>query len=92
MKKVYSVYDKKAMFFCSPLIVDFPVQAERALQQEVSNPHSQLHQYADDFAMYQIGEFDDSKGTLIPLEIPLHFHEAAEFLNVLESLNADNGI
>lgn len=81
MKKVYSVYDKKAMFFSSPIIVDFPVQAERALQQEASNPNSQLHQYPDDFAMYQIGEFDESRGTLIPLDVPLHFHEVAEFVN-----------
>lgn len=89
MKKVYSVYDKKAMFFSSPIVVDFPIQAERALQQEASNPNSQLHQYADDFAMYQIGEFDESKGTLIPLDVPLHFHEVAEFLGVSPNANAD---
>lgn len=81
MKKVYSVYDKKAMFFSSPIIVDYPVQAERAFAQEISNTNSQLHHYAEDYAMYQIGEFDEEKGTLIPLDIPLHFHEALEYFN-----------
>lgn len=80
MKKVYSVFDKKAMFFSSPIIVDYPAQAERAFSQEINNPQSQLNQYAEDFALYQIGEFNEEKGTLIPLDVPMHFHEALEYL------------
>lgn len=82
MKKVFSVYDKKAMFFSSPIVVDYPAQAERAFMQECQNPNSQLHNCAEDFALFQIGEFDEQKGTMISLPTPVHHVEAMAYIKV----------
>ena len=80
MKKVYSVYDKKAMFFSSPMVFDYLPQATRVFENEVKNKNSQLNQYPEDFALYQIAEFDETKGTIIALDTPRHICDAMDYV------------
>lgn len=80
MKKIYAVYDKKAMFFSSPMAFDHLPQATRQFEAEVKNTNSQLNHYPEDFALYQIAEYDEMKGLLRSLDTPKHICDASEFL------------
>lgn len=78
--KLFSVYDKKAMFFDSPFCVENGVQAARAFDQAVNDPRSTLSKYPADFALYYLGEFDSVSGAFIVSDIPRLRHEAMEFV------------
>lgn len=81
--KLYSVYDKKAMFFDSPFCVENDVQASRAFDQAVNDPRSTLSQYPADFALYYLGEYDSGTGAVMCADIPRLRHEAMEFVKRL---------
>lgn len=78
--KLFSVYDKKAMFFDSPFCVENDVQAARAFEQAVNDPRSTLSKYPADFALYYLGEFEGSTGAIMSFDIPRLKHEAMEFV------------
>lgn len=59
---LFSVYDSKAEMH-SPPMADRSIQsAIRRFTSEVASPESQLHHYPEDFALYNIGTFDDETG------------------------------
>ena len=72
--KLFSVYDKKAMFFDSPFCVENDIQAARAFDQAVNDPRSA------DFALYYLGEYDSGTGAIMCSDIPRLRHEAMEFV------------
>lgn len=78
--KLYSVYDKKSMFFDSPFCVENDVQAARSFDQAVNDPRSTLSKYPADFALYYLGEFEGSTGAIMSFDIPRLKHEAMEFV------------
>lgn len=78
--KLYSVYDKKAMFFDSPFCVENDVQAARSFDQAVNDPRSTLCKYPADFALYYLGEYDSSSGAVMCSDVPRLRHEAMEFV------------
>lgn len=78
--KLYSVYDKKAMFFDSPFCVENDIQAARAFDQAVNDPRSTLSKYPADFALYCLGEYDPGTGFVKCPDIPIFTHEAMEFV------------
>lgn len=80
MKKIYAVYDKKAMFFGSPIAFDYLPQAVRVFENEVKVKDSQLNKYPEDFALYQIAEYDTEKGIIKSLDTPRHICDATEFV------------
>lgn len=79
MKKIYSVYDKKAMVFFNPMYVDNAVDATRSFERAINDSNTYLCQYPDDFALYELGSFDEEKGQHNLLSIPCLCHEAVEF-------------
>lgn len=78
--ELFSVYDKKAMFFDSPFCVENEVQAARAFDQAVNDPRSTLSKYPADFALYYLGEYDPGSGAIDRAVIPILKHEAMEFV------------
>ena len=78
--KLFSVYDKKAIFFDSPICVENDVQAARAFDQAVNDPRTTLFKYPADFALYYLGEFDSGTGAAVCSDIPRLRHEAMEFV------------
>lgn len=63
---VCSVYDKQAESFGPVMVVAAKGLAIRGFIDEVNreSPDNQLYRHSDDFALYQVGTFDNSSGLL----------------------------
>ena len=57
--------------------------AVRAFTDQVNNPQSggDLYNHPQDFALYEIGSFDDTSGVITPLSIPKLIAQAASVKN-----------
>ena len=76
---VFSVFDSKAEIFGQPMFFPAKGLAIRAFDDECNRKESQIHAHAEDFTLFQIGEFDQDKGLLIPLTTPVSLGIGVEF-------------
>lgn len=67
--KLFAVLDSKASFFGQPFSDQQPSSAIRNFSDAVNdstNPNNLWHKHPEDFTLFQIGEFDNLTGELIP--------------------------
>lgn len=76
--KAYSIRDQKGEVFNLPFFKITHGQAERDFESLVNDGKSTLNAYPEDFDLYHIGEYDDQKGTFIPMETPTHLIKAVQ--------------
>lgn len=64
--KIFTVHDKKANSYSTPMFQPTEIHAVRIFREEVNRAErgNMLNAYPEDFALYQIGEYDDESGTL----------------------------
>ena len=62
--KVFAIYDSKVGVFRSLMVYSHAAQATRAFQTAVNTVDTELNTYPGDFALYQIGLFDEDSGEL----------------------------
>ena len=67
-----SVYDRAADAYARPMFVPSTGVAIRSFSDEVnrSDPENQLFNHADDFDLFEFGEFDDNTGKFTLHENP----------------------
>lgn len=63
-KYVFSVFDKKAGVYCTPFVSHSIATATRDFTQAVNDPNSQVHKFASDYELYQIGAWDEDTGRM----------------------------
>lgn len=80
--KVFSVYDTKAACFGTPFFAVSKGVAIRMFTELANDKRSSVSKYPTDFTLWEIGEFEDIKGTLIPLEHNVNLGFAQEFVRV----------
>lgn len=68
--KLCSVFDSASQTFGSPICVVHAGLAMRSFMTEMRSPESAWSKYPGDFALYEVGAFDDVTGLLIPLDKP----------------------
>jgi hypothetical protein len=78
---VYSIYDKKIEVYNTPFFFSDHISAARAFGRLQLDPQSMLYAYPDDYALYQIGEFDDQTGIVSPVTPPKYI-QSYEIPNV----------
>lgn len=61
---VFAVYDSKLQAFMLPWIAQNEQMAKRNFATVANDPGTQLCEHAEDFALYQIGTFEDETGHL----------------------------
>jgi len=69
--KMYSVLDAKAGFYGNPWCDHTDDSAIRGFSDAVndgSNPNNQWHRHPEDFALYQLGDFDSVTGCVNRLD------------------------
>lgn len=91
MTNMYAVYDIKAAAFLQPFFSQMDATAVRALAAAVNDPTTMLHKFPGDYALFQIGSFDEAMGQLVGQNPPRQLCMAASLLqvsNVQESGNA----
>jgi hypothetical protein len=69
-RPVFSVLDTKAKVFGNPWNVVNVEVATRNFGLVLNDPASELSKTPRDYALYQIGLFDDTKGIILAEEIP----------------------
>ena len=81
--KYFSIYDKKAVQFGPVFSSHTPGSAERSFRDAMTNPDAPYGKYPDDFALYEIFEFDDEKGIIVSThEPPLLLVEGHALVNL----------
>jgi len=82
MKILVAIYDSKAESYgempSAIAAVLSKGDAIRGFETEVKNPKSKLNAYPTDFSLWQLGTFDERKGTIYPLEQKINLSNAWE--------------
>lgn len=69
MLKVCAVRDRQTASFGLPVVTVTTGVAIRSFIDQVNQDGTQFNQHPEDYDLYQVGEFDDVNGTLIPAEL-----------------------
>lgn len=79
---IFSVYDTKSESFSPPMVNRTKGEAIRSFSDEVNNPQSMLHKHPEDYVLFEIGEWDNTTGTITPKEAPVSHGVAIEYKDV----------
>lgn len=77
--KCFSIFDSKIGSYSKPVFLRSKGEAIRAVTSEVQNAESELAKYPADFTLFEIGEYDDDKGIMMPFT-PLSVGCCIEFV------------
>lgn len=77
--QIYSVYDKKAAAYLQPFFIQNEGMAIRAVTEVVQEEGHAFNKHAQDYALYQLGTYDDSTGKITAKDNP---HPIINFLEI----------
>ena len=70
IQKVFSVFDQKAQVYSKPFFCPNEGVATRSLIDVMRSEEHEFSKYAEDFVLFELGQFDDDSGMLEPLQEP----------------------
>lgn len=82
---VCSVRDSALDAFMRPIFVPTAGMAVRSFQDEVKNPDSPMAKHPEDYALFELGTFDEESGKLVNLPSPRQLVRGSD---VKESVDA----
>ena len=65
VKKVFTIYDKKAFVYGPPVCFGKVGEALRWFCDIIAEPQGTVGKYPDDFQLYELGEYDDNTGSIL---------------------------
>lgn len=71
--KIYSIRDNRTEAFMRPFFLQNNSVLDRALIDAVNNPETQFHQHPEDYAVYDLGEFNEQTGEITSIP-PIHMY------------------
>lgn len=80
MQKIYSVFDSKVGAYLQPMFFRSKGEAIRSFSTAVSDSAHDFNKYAEDFTLFELGEWDQEKGVLLPHPTALAVGKAIEFV------------
>lgn len=78
--KFFCVHDSKVGAYMSPFVLRSTGEAIRSFESAVNDVSTQFNKYPADFHLFEIGEFDEQQGVLLPAKHPVSLGCALEFL------------
>lgn len=78
--KMYSMRDMKGEIFHPPFFKKTHGEAERDFKTLVNDDKSMVNKYPEDYDLYYVGEYDDQRGIVVPLDTPQHVTKAVTVL------------
>lgn len=82
IKQVYAIYDTKSDVYLLPQFLKTDAEAIRLFSDCVNDPQgNNVSKHPEDYVLFHIGEYDDSKGALLPNECPKNLGVAVEFVS-----------
>lgn len=79
--KAFAVFDSKAGNFGVPFFTAVTAVAVRMFTDLILDNTSTVSRHPEDFSLFEIGSFDDVKGVLMPLGIPINLGLASVFVS-----------
>ena len=79
LHKIFSVYDSKTEAYLPPFYTHSVGQAERSFKDACNDTNHEFHKHAEDFTLFQLGEFDDATGHFSMLKAPFSLGLAVQF-------------
>lgn len=70
--KAYSVYDRKALTYNPPYYAPTDGAAIRIIADAANDANSSLGRHPHDYVLFCLGEYDDQKGLLTPMQPLAH--------------------
>lgn len=67
---VYSIFDSKVNDFSNPFYMHAEGEAVRGFTEVANDPSTKIYKYAEDYTLFQLGEFDSVSGQLTSLITP----------------------
>lgn len=68
--KVFSVYDTKAAAYLPPFLLPTRGMAVRAFTAAALEETHDFHKFADDYVLFELGDFDPMKGQFVNYTVP----------------------
>lgn len=81
MLKMFAIYDAKAEFYANPFVARTTGEALRSFAQAANDEKITISQNPDDFALFELAEFDEQTGQIKPYDVPKKLGVAVEYKN-----------
>lgn len=81
MKKIFAIFDKKALVYLSPMCFHNKGLALRFFGEICNDSKTDMYKYPADFSIWIIGDWDERTGHINPLSKPEFLDEAANIVN-----------
>lgn len=78
--KVYAVYDSKLEAYMQPFFMQSKGVALRALTETLTQRDHMFSKHPEDFTLFELGEYDDSNGKMLPHLTPIALCKANELI------------
>ncbi len=88
--KMYSVYDKKSELWKVPFYAQNAGLAIRMFTVAVRDPNTELATFAEDFELWEVGEFNNDFGVFVCYEQKHHMCNAVDLLEKRIDYDDDN--
>ena len=91
--KVYSIYDVKSLVYNQPFFARANGEAVRLFQSMVNDTNrdeNMISRFPEDYTLFEVSEWDNTKGELIPLQVSVPLGKGIDFLR-RESNALSNG-
>lgn len=77
--KLFTIHDSKAESYGQPMCFKTTAEAIRNFGSWCKDPESNLHKFATDYSLLEIGEYDESNGKITTHDLRI-IANAAEFI------------
>lgn len=67
--KVFAIRDAKVEAFLQPFFSPTTPAAIRSVSDAVNDPQHQFAKHVSDYSLWELGEFDDQTGLIVPTEM-----------------------
>lgn len=83
MKKyIYAVYDSKVKYYHDPILLRNRGEALRSWEKAANDENLEISRHPNDFALMELGEYDDQTGTFSQHPVPESLGLAVQFKNL----------
>lgn len=84
MLKIFSIKDVKADVFMHPFFTHNRATAERDFRRMIADPQTPIFHNPDDFALFEIGNWNDEVGVIVSRDVPDFVIAASSVRNLAE--------
>lgn len=78
MLKLFSIFDSKANAYMNPFIQATAPAAMRSFGAACCDSNSEFHKFAEDFTLFELGEWDEHTGSILMYVTPRPICKAIE--------------